>query len=180
MLSVTISYQQMAPMNVTIDGSIVNHLTEELQIKLHQLYELKIIHNRKEKYWVLSFPAESNLIELDRIHQLIEQLLDHCEGPSINDSSAFIGYLPDGGKAYIYDRYKEWREFILKAKHRSMEGQKVEVFSGIEKLADGILIDYELENDKPFLLKNVTLLTRFGEKVLTASDLSITATGEFF
>ncbi|MFV8829878.1 hypothetical protein [Alkalihalobacterium sp. APHAB7] len=180
MLSVTISYEHLEPLSITINGSILRDSTEHFQSKINHIHELKIVHHLKEKCWFLSFPPELNLAELEKIHELIEQLLLHSAESTLDDTQAFIGYLPDGSQAFISHRFKEWREFILKAKHRSMEGQKVEIFSENEKLADGILVDYELADGQTFEIKSITLLTRFGEKVFSQSKMSIAATGEFF
>ncbi|WP_216831319.1 hypothetical protein [Alkalihalobacterium elongatum] len=180
MLNVTIYYKELNPMNVTINGYVLRHSTDQLQIKFNHIHALNIVHHPKEGCWILSFPPELNLVEFEKIHELIEQLLLHCREPKLDDQRAFIGYLPDGGKAFIYNQFIQWREFILKAKHRSMEGQKVEIFNGDEKLADGILVDYVLDDEKAFQIKSITLLTRFGEKVFTHNNMSIAATGEFF
>ncbi|WP_078428324.1 hypothetical protein [Alkalihalobacterium alkalinitrilicum] len=179
MLYVTISYKQMNPMEISFEGSVVNHTTEQLKIKLDRNNDLNIVHHSNEKYWFLSFPPELDLVEFDTIHRLIVELSNHCDDAMVDDTRAFMGYLIDGGQAFIYNQYTEWREFILKAKYRSMEGQKVEIFSGSEKLADGILVDYELRDHQSFQIKSITLLTQFGERVF-AHELSIAATGEFF
>ena len=181
MLSVNIAYESMnSNATFTFANYDIEEATKQLSVIINAKSNLKIVHHNKEKYWFISFPAELSFQEFETIHEFILNLKSICYNAKVQDSRAFIGYLKDGSEAYIYHRFDEWKEFILSAKHRSMEGQKVEVFDGETQLGAGILLDYQVKENNTFQIISATLLTKYGEQIFSSNQLSITPTGEFF
>ncbi|MBU8908316.1 hypothetical protein [Desertibacillus haloalkaliphilus] len=147
---------------------------------LEEKIDLMVQFNKQEKAVYFTFPGDLSLDHFDLVHETIQSFIMEVKVDKIDEANAFIGYLSDGSHAYILSGWKEWVHFISGAKHNSMEGQKVEVSENDNKIAEGILLDYDYVLDKKnFIVKKCTLLTLFGEKEYTGHHLIIRATGEF-
>ncbi|QOR65046.1 hypothetical protein IM538_14495 [Cytobacillus suaedae] len=118
--------------------------------------------------------------EYELLHHLILSINAKING-EIDDSKSLLGYLENGEPAYIITNWDNWTMFLNKAKHVSMEGQKVKVYNevGLE-VASGLLVGYDSDqtNNEKFIITSCTLVTLFGEKTYTGKQLIIEPTGE--
>ena len=119
--------------------------------------------------------------EYEQIHNLITSINQEVKGV-VDDSNSLLGYLENGEPAYIIKNWNSWTIFLNRAKYVSMEGQKVRVLNehGIE-LATGLLVCYEVDpsTETQFTISSCSLVTTFGERTFSGSQLSIEPTGEW-
>ncbi len=118
--------------------------------------------------------------EYELLHHLILSVNTSIDG-KLDDSKSLLGYLENGEPAYIIMNWANWTVFLNKAKHVSMEGQKVKVYNEIGlEVASGLLVGYETDqtNQEQFIITSCTLVTLFGEKTYTGKQLVIEPTGE--
>ncbi|GGF25951.1 hypothetical protein GCM10010954_26140 [Halobacillus andaensis] len=128
----------------------------------------------KESHLLFTIPEDLELAEFQMIHDALSSLSEVLK-TSIDDSQAFMGYLENGETAFLIKRWHRWKDFLLRARHRSLKGQKVEV-----REVRGILLEYTEEESSPhFEVKECVILTTFGEQKVTGKNLQIEPTGEF-
>lgn len=138
---------------------------------------LTIQHEEYLKRMTLSFPENVTMDDCHKIHVMIRQFVKDLDAV-VDDTQAHLGYDEAENKVYIYHRFQSWAAYISKAKHRSLEGQRVAVFHGNEELGHGILLTYEeVKSDDPSLLNkgtiSCTLLTSSGEQSFFGEDLHL-------
>ncbi|WP_078555226.1 hypothetical protein [Bacillus alkalicellulosilyticus] len=141
---------------------------------------ISVEHNAENHKVKISFQIPQELLDLDEVHSYISELINKADVNEVDETNAHLGYLKSGEPASIISRFSQWKSFLLDAKHRSMEGQKVEIFEGNKVLASGILVQYEVADNDQFQVTKATLLTTFGERTFSSNSMVIRATGEFF
>ncbi|MGJ9382651.1 hypothetical protein [Salipaludibacillus sp. CF4.18] len=135
-------------------------------------------HKADSSFYQLIFSGDLTFEDYQIIHDAVKILATELEA-EIDDDQAFMGYLENGEKACLYYHWKKWKAYLLKAKHRSMEGQKIEVTKGTDKW-QGILLGYtdKTVNDE-FFVTECTILGTSGEIRVQGEDLHLTPTGDF-
>ncbi|WP_096199002.1 hypothetical protein [Bacillus sp. FJAT-45350] len=180
MLKVNITYIS-AEEAITYLESIATKVENDTYIiPLHPKGDFTVTNYKKEQMFTIIFSNELEFEQLEQINLVIQQIGAHCKNGLIDDSKAFVGYLDDGESAYIIKRFGEWRRFILEAKHKSMEGQKVAVYDNQNELGTGLLLGYSLKEGIDFNVHKVTLLTASGEQTYDGTHLTVKTTGEYF
>ncbi|SDH46065.1 hypothetical protein [Alteribacillus bidgolensis] len=126
----------------------------------------------------ITFSENLSMNDYQLIREAIFLLAHHLQA-DMDDTKAFMGYLENGQKAYLFHEWKNWKAFLLHAKYKSMKGQKVEVKSKAGAWR-GILLDYqETFVNSECIITYCTLLTALGEKRVNGKFLHVEATGEF-
>lgn len=98
---------------------------------------------------------------------------------AIDERDCQLGYLESGEKAYLIKNWEEWKAFLLRAKLKTLEGQNVQALNEDgEELASGLLAEYEILT-APFRITSCTLITLFGERKFTGTNLTILPTNQF-
>lgn len=179
MLQVTFSYEGEQP---------IFEIVRKLQFNYDQgIYVLRgadftatISHDPTTKSLVLLFSKELSFDQYKQLHIIIASLLENIGG-IVDDQLAFMGYLENGKEAYIFHGWSEWVLFLEKAKHVSMEGQKVQVYDNQLLIEEGILVATvtDLSDQKIFQILQCTIITKTGEMMVTGKHLKIIPTGEF-
>ncbi len=97
----------------------------------------------------------------------------------LDESGCQLGYLANGEPAYLIKNWEPWKEFLMKAKLRTLEGQNVNLKneSG-EELGNGLLAEYTTESE-PFRITSCTIITTFGERKFEGTDLRVEPTNQF-
>lgn len=147
--------------------------------KLSKKLESVLAEFHEETYsYQLTFSGSLTFEDYELIHEAIDILAKELPA-EIDDKKALMGYLENGEKAFIYHQWKEWKAYLLQAKHVSMEGQKIEVKKG-EDSWQGILLHYSshIKNDK-FRVTECTVLGTDGEVRVQGDELILTPRGEF-
>ncbi len=144
-----------------------------------ELAKIKLLEN--ESNIEFTFPPNLNMDQYAEIHRMIVQIHEKVGG-TIEDSKSLLGYLRNGQEACIVTNWDAWVAFLQGARHKSLEGQKVRIIDekGME-LGSGLLMDYDTNNEEasPFAIKSCTLVTSFGERKFSGSNLKIEPTGEW-
>ncbi|PGL72049.1 hypothetical protein [Bacillus sp. AFS055030] len=132
-------------------------------------------HNRSLK---INIPPQLNLKQYTIIHHFIKNLILVLTA-KYNDSQSLLGYLSNGEGAYILTNWEHWVAFLQKAKLRSLEGKKVQVFDDSNKeIASGLFISYKMDEQSSNITECI-LITHFGERSFKGSNLVIEATNEW-
>ncbi|PTL38756.1 hypothetical protein [Alkalicoccus saliphilus] len=126
----------------------------------------------------LKFSGDLSFEDYEAVHGASVLLAEGLKA-EVDDSGALMGYLESGEKACLYHQWKKWKAYLLKAKHRSMEGQKVEV-SKESGTWSGLLMEYtdKIVNDEHIVTECV-LLSTDGEVRVQGNRLAVKPTGEF-
>ncbi|WNF35765.1 hypothetical protein RJD24_15070 [Bacillaceae bacterium IKA-2] len=179
MLQVTFSYEGEQPI-----FEIVRNLQFSYDQGVYVLRDVDFVatlsHDSLNKTLVLLFSKELFFEQYKHLHLIVVSLLKDIDG-FIDDQLAFMGYLENGQKAYIFNGWSEWELFLEVAKHVSMEGQKVQVYDNQILLAEGILVATVIDTTtkRDFQILQCSIITKTGEMVLTGKQLKIIPTGEF-
>lgn len=130
---------------------------------------------------IFTFGGNLSFKEYEQVHNLITTISQEIKGV-IDDSNSLLGYLENGEPAYIVKNWNSWTIFLNRAKHISMEGQKVRILNEDgNEIATGLLVGYEVDpsSEAQFSISSCTLVTTFGERTFSGSQLSIEPTGEW-
>ncbi|MEH7452446.1 hypothetical protein [Gottfriedia acidiceleris] len=126
----------------------------------------------------INIPPQLNLKQYTIVHHLIKNLILNLIA-EYNDSQSLLGYLTNGEGAYIITNWDYWVAFLQKAKLRSLEGKKVQVFDETNKeIASGLFISYKMDEQSSNITECI-LITYFGERSFKGSNLLIEATNEW-
>jgi hypothetical protein len=97
----------------------------------------------------------------------------------IDETQCQLGYLENGEKAYLLKSWEPWKEFLMKAKLKTLEGQNVILKNeDEEELGNGLLAEYTTQSD-PFRITSVTIITIFGERKFEDDSIVIEPTNQF-
>jgi hypothetical protein len=177
MLTVIISYhtKNISEFSFILKGTETeNGWKVPLKDRKNDVY---IVHEKNKQQLVFSFANHLSFEQYQQIHHLITRIQHYIEG-TVDDSNSLLGYLADGRGAYIVTNWNEWAHFIMSAKLKSLEGQKVSVYDDKEtELASGLLLDYKL--DEAGYIYECTLITTFGEQTLRNHPLRIEPANEW-
>jgi hypothetical protein len=126
----------------------------------------------------LTFSPGLSLEEYTEIHQVIVTLAEKLNA-EVDDQKALLGYLKNSEGAYILTNWQKWYEFLQEAKFITLKGKKIRVLdeNQIEK-SSGLFVNYKLDEQTRNICE-CTLITLFGEKQITGSDLTIEPTNEW-
>jgi hypothetical protein len=126
----------------------------------------------------LTFSPGLSLEEYTEIHQVIVTLAEKLNA-EVDDQKALLGYLKNSEGAYILTNWQKWYEFLQEAKFITLKGKKIRVLdeNQIEK-SSGLFVHYKLDEQTRNICE-CTLITLFGEKQITGSDLTIDPTNEW-
>lgn len=120
-------------------------------------------------------------LEMHQYEVLRQVILEIMAGHNVelDESGCQLGYLENGEGAYLIKNWESWKEFLMKAKLRTLEGQNVMLKneSG-EELGNGLLAEYKIETD-PFRITSCTIITTFGERSFEGNALTIEPTNQF-
>ncbi|PFM79967.1 hypothetical protein COJ46_11610 [Bacillus sp. AFS077874] len=126
----------------------------------------------------INIPPQLNLKQYTIVHHIIKNLILVLNA-EYNDSQSLLGYLTNGEGAYIITNWDYWVAFLQKAKLRSLEGKKVQVFDETNKeIASGMFISYKMDEQSSNIIECI-LITHFGERSFKGSSLLIEATNEW-
>lgn len=138
---------------------------------------ISVVPSHKSFYF--HFFDQEKMEHFQEIHTLLAEIIQLSEA-TYDDHKAFLGYLEDGSKTYILTNWHKWLDYLNEAKHISMQGQLVKLFSQEYKLlSEGLLLSFE-NNNTPFTVTACTLITANGEQFFQGDSLIIEATGQFF
>lgn len=143
-------------------------------------YTATIENDSSNQKLLLFFSQELSFDQYKCLHKLINSIATKFDA-EVDDHLALMGYLEDGSKAYIYHGWKEWQFFLEKAKHVSMEGQKVQVYNEQLLVGEGILVDTITDEvcTEEFRVIQCTIVSKSGENTIMGENLKIIPTGEF-
>lgn len=143
-------------------------------------YTISVLNNASNEELEVSFSGELSFDQYKEIHAIINKLATELHA-IIDDHQAFMGYLKDGEKAFLIHNWNEWMYLLEKAKHTSMEGQKVQVYQNQLLIGEGILLNSTYNKSIPneFQIIECSIISKDGEKVFSGNGLRIVATGEF-
>jgi hypothetical protein len=97
----------------------------------------------------------------------------------LDETGCQLGYLENGEAAYLIKNWEPWKEFLMKAKLRTLEGQNVILKNESDKeLGNGLLAEYKIESE-PFRITSCTIITIFGERKFEGEILTIEPTNQF-
>lgn len=126
----------------------------------------------------LTFAGDLSFEDYELIHHAAVLLAEGLEA-EVDDSRALMGYLENGEAARLFHEWKKWKAYLLKAKHGSMEGQKVEVVKE-DGSWKGILLEYTDKTvDDEHIVTECVLLGTDGEIRVQGKKLEVIPTGEF-
>lgn len=138
-------------------------------------------HEENMNNLTITFPKNLALEEYKQIHKAISSIANQSVC-TVDDSNSQLGYLQNGEVAYILTNWSQWIYFLERARHRSMEGQKVRVLNenGFE-IGNGILTEYTITDslEDGFQIEKCTLITTFGESSFLGPNIKIEPTGEW-
>jgi hypothetical protein len=120
-------------------------------------------------------------LEMKEYEVLRDLILQTTAGKDVelDESECQLGYLENGEPAYLIKNWESWKEFLMKAKLRTLEGQNVLIKNEEEEeLGNGLLTDYTTEST-PFRITSVTLITIFGEQKYDGDNLILEPTNLF-
>ncbi|MBU9721808.1 MULTISPECIES: hypothetical protein [Bacillaceae] len=177
MLTATVSYkgQPMLYSLLSSHGLTYNNNMYTLELSNKAGGQLKVINSLENNTIELQFPQEVAMEDCQNIYNIISHIADHTEG-SVHDSNAHIGYDEAGNKVFIYHGFSVWTDFIDKAKHKSLEGQKVAVYYGDDIIGEGILLTYkrkQVSSNKKEDVLSCTLVTTEGEQTFHGENMEI-------
>lgn len=184
MLSTTILYNEDKANiinEVLLDHQFFNKADYSFSYRTENFKELAIAINEEATTTLtIRYDGTLSFKEYELLHHLILSVNATIDG-KIDDSKSLLGYLENGEPAYIITNWDNWTAFLNRAKHVSMEGQKVKVLNevGLE-VGSGLLVGYESDqtNQDQFIITSCTLVTLFGERTYTGKQLIIEPTGE--
>lgn len=184
MLSTTILYKEDKATlinEVLQDHQFFNKADQTFSYRTENFKELATaIYEKSTTTLAIQYGEALSFKEYELLHHLILSINASING-EIDDSKSLLGYLENGEPAYIITNWDSWTTFLNKAKHVSMEGQKVKVYNevGLE-VGSGLLVGYDSDrtNQKQFIITSCTLVTLFGERTYTGKQLTIEPTGE--
>jgi hypothetical protein len=136
-----------------------------------------VVHEKNKQQLVFSFSNHLSFEQYQQIHDIITRIQHYIDG-TVDDLNSLLGYLADGRGAYIITNWNQWAHFIMSAKLKSLEGQKVIVYNDKEtELGSGLLLDYTL--DESACIYECTLITTSGEQTFHNKPLLIEPTNEW-
>ncbi|MEE6450668.1 hypothetical protein RAH41_08865 [Gottfriedia acidiceleris] len=140
--------------------------------------KLKAVIDSDKKSLKINIPPQLNLKQYTIIHHIIKNLILVLNA-ECNDSQSLLGYLATGEGAFIITNWDYWVVFLQKARLRSLEGKKVQVFDEKNKeIASGLFISYKM-NEQSSNITECILITRLGERSFKGNNLLIEATNEW-
>ncbi|SEM98515.1 hypothetical protein SAMN05192533_107232 [Mesobacillus persicus] len=97
----------------------------------------------------------------------------------IDETECQLGYLANGETAYLIKNWEPWKEFLMGAKLKTLEGQNVILKNQEgEELGNGLLAEYTTVSD-PFRITSCTIITIFGEQKFEDPNLLVEPTNQF-
>jgi hypothetical protein len=120
-------------------------------------------------------------LEMDEYEVVRKVILDITAGKeaAIDESDCQLGYLQNGEASYLLHNWEPWKEFLMAAKLKTLEGQNVIVKNEDgEDLDNGLLAEYKTATD-PFRITSITLITIFGERKYEGENLAVVPTNQF-
>jgi len=182
MLSVHISYPDHSNIDAILIKSGFKKTSSTYILETLTQKELAKANLEENSYnFTITFPNNLSLDEYGQIHKAISFIANHS-AITVDDSNSQLGYLQNGEVACILTNWSDWVHFLEKARHKSMEGQKVKVLNenGFE-LGNGILTEYTIVDslDSGFQIEKCTLITTLGERSFLGPKIKIEPTGEW-
>ncbi|MGM0902304.1 MAG: hypothetical protein ACQEXB_14560 [Bacillota bacterium] len=120
-------------------------------------------------------------LEMHQYEVLRQVILEITEGNKVelDETGCQLGYLENGEAAYLIKNWEPWKEFLMKAKLRTLEGQNVILKNEKgEELGNGLLAEYKIESE-PFRITSCTIITIFGERKFEGNALTVEPTNQF-
>jgi hypothetical protein len=140
--------------------------------------KLETVIDSDKRSLKINIPPQLNLKQYTIVHHFIKDLI-LVFNAEYNDSQSLLGYLTNGEGAYIITNWNDWAAFLQKAKLRSLNGKKVQVFDETNKeIASGLFISYKMD-EPSFNIIECILITHFGERCFKGNNLLIEATNEW-
>lgn len=181
MLTVHISYSDKSKLEESLLKSGFKKTANSFILETTSQKELARTQGDENNTLTITFPKSLSLDEYRQIHEAISFVAEHGD-VSVDDQGSQLGYLQNGEEAYILTNWNEWVLFLEKARHKSMEGQKVRVLTdnGFE-LGNGILSEYTLNDslEKGFEIEKCILITTIGERTFRGPNIKLEPTGEW-
>ncbi|WP_053361673.1 hypothetical protein [Bacillus sp. FJAT-27251] len=120
-------------------------------------------------------------LEMSQYEVIREAILQITAGKdiTIDESECQLGYLQNGESAHLIRNWEPWKEFLMKARLRTLEGQNVIVKNEEgEDLDNGLLAEYATA-ENPFRITSCTVITIFGERKYEGESLVVEPTNQF-
>jgi hypothetical protein len=178
MLTTSLTYK--LPINLNEIFSLISGIATENGWKIPlkgEKHYIHVLHEKNNQQIVFTFSNHLSFEQYQQIHNMIANIQQHIKG-TIDDSNSLLGYLSDGRGAYIITNWNEWAYFIMSAKLKALEGQKVIVYNDKEiELGNGLLLDYKLNESA--CIYECTLITTFGERTFRDKPLLIKPTNKW-
>ncbi len=167
-------------LTLTLRGMPFDHLKSDYIKGKSVIYHEKTLATIQAKDENIEFSIHPQL-EMSQYEVLREVILENLaanEG-ELDESGCQLGYLANGEPAYLIKNWEPWKEFLMKAKLRTLEGQNVMLKneSG-EELGNGLLAEYTTESE-PFRITSCTIITTFGEQKFEGAALIVEPTNQF-
>ncbi|ADU31179.1 hypothetical protein [Evansella cellulosilytica] len=174
MLSVKITYKKEPNLHEFLEDLGFKNKNGIFVKKLSKISRKELKGQLDKDLLVLTFPENVTMDDCEQIYGLIKSIDDNLDC-HIDDAKAHLGYDSEGNKVNVYHGFPSWTKYINKAKHRSLEGQRVVIFHGEEELGHGILLTYEevVSDDHKIKSISCTLLTTSGEQSFFGEDLHL-------
>ncbi|PGS52380.1 hypothetical protein [Bacillus sp. AFS041924] len=151
---------------------------EETFIYTNNNIKLECVIDSNKRSLNINFSPHLNLKQYTIVHNIIKNLILVLNA-EYTDSQSLLGYLTNGKGAYIITNWADWVAFLQKAKLRSLEGKKVNLFDETNKeIASGMFISYKMD-DQSSNITECTLITHFGERSFKGSNILIEPTNEW-
>jgi hypothetical protein len=127
---------------------------------------------------VFSIHPQLEMHQYEVLRTVILEILED-NNVQLDETGCQLGYLENGEAAYLIKNWEPWKEFLTKAKLRTLEGQNVRLKneSG-EELGNGLLAEYQIESN-PFRITSCTIITIFGERKFEGEVLTVEPTNQF-
>lgn len=159
---------------------------EKGKVKAEHVKGNSIIYHNKT---LASFQSEEDGIvfsihpqlEMAQYEVLRDLILEVTSGSNveIDETECQLGFLANGETAYLIKNWEPWKEFLMKAKLKTLEGQNVILKNQEgEELGNGLLAEYTTGSN-PFRITSCTIITIFGEKKFQDPNLKIEPTNQF-
>ncbi|WP_142383515.1 hypothetical protein [Bacillus sp. T33-2] len=127
---------------------------------------------------VFQISQHLSLEEFQVLHDGIVSISE-ATGAEIDETKCQLGYLQNGDKAYLISNWDDWKQFLVSAKLKTLEGQNVIVKKeNGEQLGAGLLAEFTTAVN-PFRITSCTLITLFGDKKIEGTQLTVEPAGQF-
>ncbi|QHE53825.1 hypothetical protein [Pontibacillus sp. HMF3514] len=178
MLSVELQTSDLNDIEKILKSKGFQENNGDMVYKPNKQEQITVSLNEANQKLTLMFSPQLNLEQFSTIHQKIMELIQFF-GTHYDDSNSLLGYLKDGEGAYIITNWSKWYKFLQDARLKTLEGQKVRILDQKEnELGSGMFVDYKRDTEHLTIIE-CSIITLFGEKSYSGTDLKIEPTNEW-